>query len=411
MISKKIFWGILVILILIRVAMVVALISGIPETPYHDGWYLHHGGDQEQYFKTANSILKLNPTSSTATLGFPLLLVPFVYIFNAATWKDILIPVVIFHAFLMFNLSTILLALITRKISKSNVVAIVAATLWTFSPYLLFLSMGPCIRDGLSIGGLMLTKQMWTQILSDPPSTFFVLLGIYLFLISLEREDFKFTVGSALIIGFAALIRIGNALLFGILITTYLFKKQWRLALCFGVFIFIAFMPQFLYNWYVFGSPLVHGLQKGTLETMMQYGNKPAFSISYLPEQIRLIFFQQFRYSFLLLVPIIFGFLSLYRKNKITAVFVLCWFLAYLIFYTCYYTTRWTPMRKLMPSIPAIIILVSSSLLNTRLLRSANKVDGKEENSSACGERQMLPGGRNNFEGIQGADQCEPDLD
>ena len=38
------------VLALLRMAIVALLIVGFPQLESHDGWYFHHGGDQNYYF-------------------------------------------------------------------------------------------------------------------------------------------------------------------------------------------------------------------------------------------------------------------------------------------------------------------------------------------------------------------------
>ena len=117
--------------------MVFLLMQDVPHTGVTmDGWWFKHGGDERVYFDLAKSISRLNPQKSIATLGFPLFLAPFIYFTGATQVEDILKPVFIVHAFLLFSLSIVLTALIAKKIFQNRIIGSICAGIFTFHPYI-----------------------------------------------------------------------------------------------------------------------------------------------------------------------------------------------------------------------------------------------------------------------------------
>lgn len=145
------------------------------------------GGDEEEYFKQAIGLAEFQKVDNACyALGFPLLLVPFIWIWQANTLRQILVPVMIFHSWILFGLSIILIALIAERLTKDRKIAIFSAGLWTFFPYFILILVS--ISGRIEIGGIWMAHYMWTQVLSDPPSTFLIILSIYIYILFASRR-------------------------------------------------------------------------------------------------------------------------------------------------------------------------------------------------------------------------------
>lgn len=85
--------------------MVLLSMQDIPHTGVKEGgWWFYHGGDEKIYFNVAKSIADLNLIAEPPyfPIGFSLFLAPFIYFAGATQITDILKPVFIIHAFLLF---------------------------------------------------------------------------------------------------------------------------------------------------------------------------------------------------------------------------------------------------------------------------------------------------------------------
>lgn len=341
--SDRKFWSIIGILILIRTIMVFALINGVPETPWHHGWYLYHGGDQIEYFRLAYSIALFNPVSSQYPMGLPLLLVPLIYLFNATTFQDILAPGVILHSVVLFNLSIILVALITKTLFKNKLIAIISAILWTILPYLVYL-----------------TLIIINPIMADPPSVFFILLSVYLYLLSKKKKE-AYPIMTGISVGFSMLIRLTNMIMPIFFVFAYIYHKKYKYALYFAIATLLVFSPQLIYNYYFYNMSPTFG-----------YGQTQiiSFNDSSTSSIIKIEFFYKFlnqilkdKYLPLLAIGLFFlilSFISSYKKNLKSTIFLSLWILTYTIFYSFSAFGFLDPIRYLMPIYPAVIILISS---------------------------------------------------
>jgi len=267
-ISKKTFWIILILLILIRTVMVLLSMQDIPHSGVKEGgWWFEPGGDEIQYFALAKPISQLNLVSSRVTLGYPLFLAPFIYLTNAQDIKDILKPIFIIQAFILFSLSIILVALIAKQLFQNLRIATLGAGIFTFFPYIFYIifhHLGPYYPEmGLYRGEMAFISLNWLQVLSDPLSAFLVFLCFFLFFRELEREKPRpsFLILLGILSGFSALVRIGNILLPAVITFVCLLKKKFKEAITISSFSFLTFLPQLIYNQKFFGHFLKFGYE------------------------------------------------------------------------------------------------------------------------------------------------------
>jgi len=228
---------------------------------------MHHGGDNEAYFNLARDVLTGTPHSSQYTLGFPLLLTPFLVIFRPQDPQDILQVVAAFWGIAMYPLGQWTLTWLAERLTGSRVLALLSTFLWTMLPLVFYgiFSAFSLIYAAESFAVLAETtsvRQTWAQILSDGPATLFTLLLIVVFFRQLEGEDrVWWAIKMGTLAGFLMMIRY-TGVLTGLLIGVILLaQRRWRVAAVVAVSAFVVFLPQMIYNWAFFGSPLTTGYQ------------------------------------------------------------------------------------------------------------------------------------------------------
>lgn len=362
MISKRMFIITLIGLVIIRVIMVMGLVNGIPETSDHEGWFFHHGGDEEEYFRQAMALAKFQKINNVYyIMGFPLLLVPFIVIFKAYTFEDILVPVVVFHSFILFGVSIILIALIAQRLFQDRQIALLSSALWTFFPY--FVMLLATIIGKPELGGIWMVHQMWLQVLSDPPSAFLILLSTYIYLVSLKKNNLWYPFILGISFGYATLIRPQNIALFVLFISVWLYKKKFKEIMVFvSTYIFMG-VVQLVYNWYTrepdfwffYNSIEKDFVAKMSFHSLFSVSNIPFF-ILWVKSKISnfLIFFAVLFFGLMLLTMI-----YIYRHHRLSAAILTVWIFSYTLFYGCYYGFVAEIFRYLMPVFPACIILIS----------------------------------------------------
>ncbi|MFQ6015652.1 MAG: hypothetical protein ACE5NP_09430 [Anaerolineae bacterium] len=373
---SKSYKAIVVGLIVVRILMVIAVLNGLPETPWHDGWYLHHGGDQIEYTALAVSLAKFEPKYSFRTLGFPLLLVPFVLLFYKTDFHDILAPVVIFHSIILFSASTVLVVLLAERLTRSKTIALLSAALWVFYPYILYLAgfvatyFSAHSSQYFFMIKIAMVHQFWTQILSDPPSTFFVLLAVFTFVVSLQQKEreLRYAFWTGLLFAFAVLIRLPNMILILLFLPVYLYTRWLKAVAAFGGASILVAIPQLVYNWHFFRSPLNLALL-GVEETSASgRGYDTVFSIAHLVSLIQRATGHELAavvvpLTFAFLLCILVGLAYLWKLNKMNSAILLLWIFPYMLFIGAHHDAPNDILRLLMPIAPAIIIAASSFVL------------------------------------------------
>lgn len=357
--------------------MAIALIYGFPERGNYAGGYFYLE-DEDEYFKLAFSLAQFKPVDSHRTLGFPILLLPFIWLTKISNFEHLFLPVGIFHGCVLAPISIILVALIAKRLTKNWKVALFSATLWTFFPYLVYIFVHTNTFFCKDVPAMRMAHQMWIQALSDPPSTFLVLLAMYTFLISLDKKDSRYPFLTGIFFGLATLLRplnVGLAILF---LLFYLYKKRLKNVFLFIGSSFFVILPQFIYNWYFYGSPIkfttAFAIERSNAIEFSHLIGRPveAFSISnycfFIPQII--LKFPPVLLLFISLnfLVIIYALFRLYRESTRAAVILILWILPYFLTYGSSYDLYNSILHFLMPIIPALIIIISIAL--RRFLKS-----------------------------------------
>lgn len=324
------------------------------------------GEGEEEYFNISLGILKGKPIKTIRNIGFPLFFIPFIYMFKAVDLKQILFPYSFFNSLIVYNISIVLIAIIALKLSHSLRVSILSATLWTIFPWLVYFLAK--VKPEYDYPGLSLSRlicQMFMYISNDGISTLFVLLTVYLCIIFLNHKKYLWSVLLGLSFAISVLIRIQNIVLLSVILFVYINRKEFKKFSVFIISAIFSFLPQFIYNWATLHSLsnlnfIIESLNTAALEDGY---TSPFYSI----KSIHYIFMNILQ-RFPLYIPVavglisiivIFIFVNLYHKERLSFYILLFWILSYIMVYGLYYGSAPDLLRYMMPIIPAILILIS----------------------------------------------------
>ena len=118
--------------------IVALLIVGFPQLESHDGWYFHHGGDQNYYFDFG-LVLSQGTYEQyfSVNLGLPAIMAIIIRLFGSSTFSDLLPHIVLLHGFLFGGLSVIVLGKLTARLLHSEDSGYIAAFMWAIMPWLI----------------------------------------------------------------------------------------------------------------------------------------------------------------------------------------------------------------------------------------------------------------------------------
>src|SRR3989344_7187835 len=370
-INKKMFWWGTTGLVVLRFLMVFLLMNNIPFTDMRMGGFRPNFGgsywpDELHYFQLAESFAKFSPIANVANLGYSLFLAPIIYFTGATGSEDIAKIVFIIQAFLFFSLAVVLVALTAYEIFKKKGLALVAATLFTFYPYILLavLKLADFPRWIPAFH-----YQMWINIGTDYLSAILLYSGFYLFI--KKFNDNKIGIFSAAVIGvllgLAALTRVANILYLPLIFLVLIWLKKYRESLSFGATAFLAYLPQWVYNFYFFGSSFTYGYR---IQELSGHGLETEIIGGWLSLNNVAIFFERIWLNLpalvwilpVLILILILGFWRLFKLEKHLAIILLFWALLNIGFYV-FLVDAQSQLRYFIPSIPPLIILFISGIM------------------------------------------------
>lgn len=385
--TKKTFWWGIATLVILRFLMVFLLMNNIPFTDIQAGGFRPNFGgsyfpDEIHYFELAQSFAKLSPVANVANIGYPLFLAPIIYFTGATEPEDIAKIVFIIQAFLFFSLAIILVALISFEIFKNRKLALLAAALFTVYPYILFaiLKLADFPRAIPAFH-----YQMWITIGADYLSAIFLYSGFYLFI--KKFNDNKLGLLSSAVIGaiiaVAALTRVANILYLPLIFLVFIWLKKYRESISFGFAAFLIYLPQWVYNFYFFGSPLTYGyriqeLSGHGLETKIIGGWFSLNNVAIFFERIWLNLPALIFILPILIIILILGFWRFFspygrspvggKTEKVLAIILAFWALLNIGFYI-FFVDAQSQLRYFIPSIPPLIILMLVGIIKIYELR------------------------------------------
>lgn len=351
---------VLAALIVARLAM-AALAIGLdwPPIPGHQGWYFHHGGDQDLYIAIGLSLVRQSPVFFPRyTVGFPLYTAPFLWLTNGDELSDILAPVVLFNVCLLAPASILLMYLAARQLTGQRGTALLSTALWTFLPYMVY-AVGLPLELLRPTWGEMFKmwsgNYLWAHVLSDGPGTFVVMAFIYGLTRSLEPGAWRWVVLTGLLAGIGFLLRPVNILLFPVAGITYLWQKKLRQLVYFAVVAAFAASPQamhdFFYGWSRSDLLEEQFSPRYAAETWARLSHGGSYPL--VPFAI-------------VLLAAAAGGIALWdiaRRDKVGAGVLAAWILSYLVLYLNFYYLQHNVLRHLMPIAPAVMILLAIDIL------------------------------------------------
>ena len=364
-IGKKTFWWGIIGLVVLRFVLVFLLMNNIPFTDMRlDGFRPNFGDsywpDEINYFNLAQSFAKFSPIANVANIGYPLFLAPIIYLTGAGGPVDIAKIVFIIQAFLFFSLAIILVAFMALEIFKKRNLAFIAAAIFAVYPYLLLaiLKLADFPRWIPAFH-----YQMWITIGADYLSAILLYSGFYLFI--KKFNDNKISLFSAAVIGVllgvAALTRVANVLYLPLIFLVLICLKKYRESTGFGAAAFLVYLPQWVYNFYLFGSPFTYGyriqeLSGHGLETKIIGGWFSLNNVAIFFEKIWLNLPALIWILPILILILILGFWRFFKQEKHLAVVLGFWALLNIGFYIFFVASQ-SQLRYFIPAIPPLIVL------------------------------------------------------
>lgn len=352
-------WGLAAAYALHIVILALFVFEVIPQQYHAVGrpFWLHHGGDNVGYFNLARDLLEGTLQPNKYPLGFPILLVPFIAIFQPPDQQDLLEVVSAFWGIFMFPLGQLLLAWLARQLTGRRWLALCSVCLWTALPLLLYY--GLRLVTTPAVAEVSAVHLMWAQMLSDGPATLFTLLVVVVFWAGRESGRARWALGLGALAGFLALIRLTSALTGGLVGLMLVWARRWQAALLVALSALVVFLPQMLYNGHFFGGPLTTGYQ--VLDEIPASG---LFSPAYLTNAISAAWSRLG-----LLLPLLaavgggvvaIGLRFIWLRSRAGAILLLAWIVSYAGIYAVYYYS-WTGglTRFLMPVYPALAVVAA----------------------------------------------------
>jgi hypothetical protein len=361
--SARLLFCALSVLALLRLGMVAGFRYDIPHIE-HSGWQFHcGGGDQILYFNMAKSFAALNPVHEKYPLGFPLLLTPLVIMCNAQVWQDLIKPVMAFHTLLAL-ISIYLVGYIARMVTRKTAAGIFCALVWTIAPYLIYYCAG--FFNTAWLRNTYVSYMMWFAMLSEPSTTFFLLLNIYLYFKSLEKENLSWLAGIAA--GITISIRITSAIYVLIFAAGYVLRRKYRDAVLFIAVITTLLIPQFAYNLhfnrglFTFGYTTIDTTTQGR-EVLFSFAFTRSF-IDYLLYKHPVVFYPLLAFSVIALATIFYAFRATrFQWGVLTGLTAI-----HILFYSTWWAFILDFIRYVLPVVPVVIIIAGGFIAGLQKL-------------------------------------------
>ena len=369
MISNRAYFWALFSLIVLHILMFIALLNGFPPVVgRNSGWYVpvlpEYGAEA---FRLAKSLAEFHPVLAYPTLGFPLLLVPFIWIFKAAAIEEIVLPVTVFYSVLLFSISIFLIASIAGQSGSGNKrgAGLLSAAVWVILPYLAYLAV--LLDPRLSCVDIAQKRTpylMWAVLLEHPLANFLVIAGVYFFLVSIKQKGrISYAALAGGLFGFASLTNPLTTSVIGLsFVVTFLFMKYLKAFLCSAAAFGIFSIPQLIYNRHFNGSPL--SLLDISLQGTVFHNGRPLpnFAVSNIFFSIGNIIRRFDAAALFLFVAfvllILAGSMRILKKNDSSKI-LLIWFLPYLCFIAFFAGFTFSILEFILPVLPALIIIFS----------------------------------------------------
>jgi len=246
-------WSRLVIaLVIIRVIMMGLLLGDVPKLDYHVGWAFYHGADMYPYYVAAQRVLAGQfgyiPLSGAWVMWIALA----IRLTNATVYEEALVFLTPISSFVLGSLSVWVMAQLTWRLTASRWQSLIAAALWTFSPYMMWWAFS-FFPQVVSLRNVFVPRQFWANGLTDGPAIFFALLGAFLLVRACQltnaQESHKWLwILTGVSLGLATAIRVHSLAIIAPMMFALLLARQWRAMVWLTLGGLVGFGPQWAYN-------------------------------------------------------------------------------------------------------------------------------------------------------------------
>ena len=367
--QKKGLWAIILVLIFLHFIYLFAIyyLPHMEPSRYNKYLITAAGGDEAGYYRLAEMIYDFKLQRHTWTLGFPLVIAPFLFAFGQS-FEAFFLPFVIFNGFILYGAAIALVVWTAWMVFGRMLAAFWSGFLFSFFPiiFYIFRDFRPRFPGGTWNDGNFLHAN-WLSWMSDPLSSFIALLIFCLFLLGLKRNyGWPLYAFLGFIGGYSMIVRLSNVVVLAVVGAVVLWRREWRRFSFFAVFSMLGFLPQLIYNSAFFGSPIKFGYQQEYVSWIaIGAAERPIFSMGNFIHLIE----RATHYSwlaipaFILIASItLIGTRYIIRQNKLHGIIVFLWFLMPTAFYM-FFTTGQTTMRYYFPAVPAFILLSAGTVL------------------------------------------------
>lgn len=360
------FWrfGLLVSLALHLLIVVLYIVDIVPQDTHPETLIFYHGGDEVHYFDLAQGFTQGEIRESKYPLGFPLLLLPFLWLTGADIARDLIPTVALFHALVLMPASILLFSRLLEKIWGRAWCSLIVLMGWVSLPLLMVIAMSAIGRGGL--GGDRAVAQVGLQMLSEIPALFLTLLAM-LWLSQwsdrLEHVSLAKWALLGLVCGVLMLIRLNGLLTLLLACGLLALWRQWQAALIVGIVASVVMLPQLAYNQHFFGSPFTSGYQ--VLDELPEGGlMNPRHLIDGVARVISGRWLIIGATAALVgVMGLSIGTWALWRTQPRISLIILGWGISYVAFFSIYwYSWIGGLQRFLTPAYPALVVLVAAGV-------------------------------------------------
>jgi hypothetical protein len=335
----------------------------IPQAAHHDPLIFHHGGDQLEYFDLARSLSELRVTPSRYPLGFSLFLVPFILTTNPETARSLIPSVSLFQGLILIPLTYIIFSATIKKGFKNRYLWLITTLTLVVLPLIMWLGLA---LVGIPLeGGDIAVRLTGFQMLSDPLALTLTYGIIFLFGLASKKNHTSspyiwITIG--LLCGALTITRLSGLLLPVVILLLLILQGNHKQAVTVALLSVCFTIPQFIYNYHFFGSPLRTGYN-----IFARNASQGFFSFINLTNGIRALASSRWLPISLfslavILFALIIGSYSLLRLNRKLGLLIVLFTLLHIGFHAIFRYT-WSVgglLRFMMPVYPSILLMIMS---------------------------------------------------
>ena len=335
----------------------------IPQASHHDPLIFHHGGDQLVYFDLAKSLSELYVTPNRFPLGFPLFLVPFILTTNAETARSLIPSVSLFQGLILIPLTYIIFSVTIKKGFKYRFLWLITTLILVVLPLIMWLGLA---LVGIPFeGGDIAVHLTGFQMLSDPLALILTYGIIFLFGLTSKKNHTSsqyIWIAIGLLCGALTITRLSGLLLLIVILLLLILQGNHKQAVTVALLSACFIIPQLIYNYHFFGSPLRTGYQ-----VFDPNASQGWFNFIYLTNEIRALASSRWLPISLfslavILFALIIGAQGLIRRNRKLGLLIVLFTFLHVGFYAILRYT-WCVgclLRFMMPVYPSILLMIMS---------------------------------------------------